>query len=566
MVKLSKKNMLIVLMFALSVSVFSQQKLLDKANEQYELYEYMNAQKSYLQLVEKGYESMDLFGNLGNTYYFNSQFEEALKWYKKLIMSYGGSVDSEYYYRYAQTLKSVGNYKEADLYMHAFAKLNPNDTRVKIFLNNRKELEKSEDLRKQYNIKNLSMNSALRDFGASYFNKSIIFSSSRNDSNEKNKDLKIHEWNNEPYLDMHIATRDSLSGELYEISKWDSNLNSDLHESTPVFAKDYKIVYYTGNTIEKREVKKIKNGKIETNMLKIFSSSVNKKGEWSKPKELPFCSDEYSTAHPALSTDGTKMYFSSDMPGGKGESDIYEVEIKSDGTFGDPKNLGDIINTEGKETFPFIDSNDVLYFASDGHLGYGGLDVFKIAIKDIEDGKNTILNLGEPINSKDDDFCFAIQTNLKRGYFSSNRLGGKGKDDIYSFEEIEFREGDDLAMKLQLNTIYFDLDKSFIRPDASVILDKVVDVMNRYPNMKIYIRSHTDSRASKLYNEGLSERRALSTRNYLVKNGISTSRLDNKGFGEYELVNHCSDGVKCNEEEHQLNRRSEFIITQLNNK
>jgi outer membrane protein OmpA-like peptidoglycan-associated protein/tetratricopeptide (TPR) repeat protein len=563
MVILSKKYMLIAFIATSSLTVFSQNKLLDIANKQYELFEYMNAQKAYLELVESGYESSDLYGNLGNTYYFNSQFEEALKWYKKLIMSYGGSIDSEYYYRYAQTLKSVNNYKEADLYMQAFAKLNPEDTRVKIFLNNRMELEKSEDLRKQYNIKNLSMNSDLRDFGASYFEKSIIFSSSRNNSNEKDKDMHIHEWNNEPYLDMYIATRDSLSGELYEINKWNSTLNTELHESTPIYTKDYKTIYYTGNTIEKRKVKKIKKGKIETNMLKIFYATLNEDGRWTKARELPFCSDEYSTAHPALSADGTKMYFSSDMPGGKGESDLYEVEIKSDGTFGDPRNLGDIINTEGKETFPFIAANDELYFASDGHLGYGGLDVFKIAIKDIEAGKNTVLNLGEPINSKDDDFCFAIQDDLKRGYFSSNRLGNKGKDDIYSFEEMEFKEGDDLALKLQLSPIYFDLDKSFIRPDASVILDQVVDVMNKYPSMKIYIRSHTDSRASKLYNEGLSERRAFSTRMYLIKKGIRDSRLTSKGFGEYELLNKCSDGVKCNEEEHQLNRRSEFIITEL---
>jgi outer membrane protein OmpA-like peptidoglycan-associated protein len=163
----------------------------------------------------------------------------------------------------------------------------------------------------------------------------------------------------------------------------------------------------------------------------------------------------------------------------------------------------------------------------------------------------------------DDDFCFVIKDDLKSGYFSSNRLSGDGKDDIYNFKEIEYGCGDDLAKKLELNTIYFDLDKSLIRPDASVILDQVLDVMNRNPSMKIYIRSHTDSRASKTYNIALSERRALSTKKYLIENGIDENRLSSKGLGEMELVNHCSDGVKCSEDEHQMNRRSEFIITEL---
>ena len=562
MIKLSKKYIVITVLM-LSASVFSQQRLLDKANEQYELYEYINAQKGYLKLVEKGEVGIGLFQNLGNTYYYNSQFEEALTWYKKLIISYGGSVDSEYYYRYSQTLKSVGNYKEADLYMSVFAKQNPEDERVKIFLNNRSELDKSNYSEKKYKVKNLSMNTDLRDFGTTYFGDSVLFTSSRNNADEKNKN--IHEWNDEPFMDMYIAKRDSIDGEFSDIDKWDVSLNSELHESTPIFSKDYKTVYFTGNTIEEKGKKRTKKNEIETNMLKIFRSSIDENGVWSQPVALPFCSNAYATAHPALSNDGTKLYFASDMPGGKGESDIYEVEINEDETFGEPKNLGDIINTEGKETFPFIASNDELYFSSDGHLGYGGLDVFKTTIEDLKAGKKTILNLGLFINSEYDDFSFVIQKDLKRGYFSSNRLEGKGKDDIYSFEEeeIELKKGDDLAIVLELNTIYFDLDKSFIRPDASVILDEIVKVMNKFPSMKINIRSHTDSRASKPYNEKLSERRALSTRRYLVENGINYTRLSNVGVGERELINHCSDGVKCTEDEHQLNRRSEFIITEL---
>jgi outer membrane protein OmpA-like peptidoglycan-associated protein len=556
------RGVILVLLVFVGTKGFSQRRLLDIANEQYEMFEYMNAQRTYLKVVENGHSSMEVLKNLGNTYYFNSQFEQALVWYRKLIISYGGEVESEYYYRYAQTLKSIGNYKEADLYMQAFSKLNPDDRRGRIFLQQKAELEKLLEGERHYSVQNLSMNSNFRDFGTTYFKDSIIFSSSRMEVDEDQK-IVVHKWNNEPYLDMFIATRDTLSGQLYEITKWSSVLNSRLHESTPVFTKDYKTVYFTGNTFEKRKVKKIEKGKIKTNNLKIYKSTYIEKKGWAKPEALPFCSDAYSSAHPALSNDGKTMYFSSDMEGSIGGSDIFAVAINADGSFGEPKSLGTAINTEGKETFPFISYNNDLYFSSDGHLGYGGLDIFKISIADLEKNLDHVVNLGPPINSKDDDFAMVLEDGSKKGYFTSNRVKGKGKDDIFSFEEIEFKKGDDLAKVLELNTIYFDLDKSFIRPDAAVILDKIVAVMKAHPSMKVYIRSHTDSRATHLYNEGLSDRRANSTKAYLIFNGIDRNRLASKGFGETELVNHCSDGVKCSEEEHQLNRRSEFIITEL---
>ncbi len=541
------------------LSTYSQdQKILEKGDQQYEMYEYINAQNTYLKLVNKGHESDLLFRRLGNTYYFNSQYEEASKWYGKLIRSYGGSVDSEYYYRYAQTLKSVGDYKKADLYMKTFVKVNPKDKRSELFLKNRGKLEQLKRSQKKYSIKSLSMNSPFRDFGAAYYDGYAIFSSSRANNNEEGE---LDEWSKEPYLDFYIAVCDTLNKEFYDIKKWDLNL--DLNESTPVFTKDYKTVYFTGNTIENRRYRRKNKGKTMTNELKIYSSSINKKGKWSKPKALPFCSDNYTTAHPALNSDETKMYFSSNMPGGKGEADIYVVDIDSDDSFGVPKNLGDIVNTEGKETFPFVTVEDNLFFSSDGHVGYGGLDVFVTRIKDIEKGTDSILNLGLPINSEKDDFAFVVKRNSGEGYFSSNRLEGKGKDDIYSFSEVQFNKGDDLSKKLELNAIYFDLDKSFIRPDASVILDQIVDIMNTYPQMEINIRSHTDSRASYSYNIDLSKRRARSTRNYLIEKGINAARIASQGQGEFELLNRCSNGVKCSEEEHQLNRRSEFIITKI---
>lgn len=344
------------------------------------------------------------------------------------------------------------------------------------------------------------------------------------------------------------------------------------------------------------------------------------------------------------------------MPGTLGQSDLYKVAINSDGSFAKPENLGKTINTEGRETFPFISGDNELYFASDGQPGLGGLDVYVSKINN--DGTfSEAQNIGAPINGKQDDFAFVIDSKNRNGFFSSNREGGIGNDDIYRFTEIkkilcqqilkgttadletgktienakvtlldanfnikdqvvsdangiykfavdcaknyyvkaekqdyETKEaavtikeqtgetnldimlekrnkpinvGTDLAKTLDIPIIYFDLDKSVIRKDAAFELEKILVVMQQYPKMKIDVRSHTDSRQTVKYNMALSDKRAKSTVQWLIKNGIASDRLTGKGFGESQLVNKCSDGVPCTEKEHQQNRRSEFIITSM---
>ncbi len=572
MIKLIKEILLLVFVFLNTNFIFSQESLLRQGNEEYEKYEYINARNTYLKVIEKGYRSREVFEKIGNCYYFNSEFEEASKWYKELFMYYKSEVPPEYYFRYAQTLKSIENYYEANYYMYEFVKLKPEDGRAILFLNKLDYLENDENQLDGYSIKNLSMNSSFTDFGTAYYGRYVIFSSSRKTKSSKQN---IHEWNKESYLDLYIAEYEMDTGEFVGIGKWNDNFNSNLHESTPIFTKDQQTVYFTRNDQDGGNYETIETGKIRTDKLKIFRSHMTIQGEWSKPEELPFNSDEYSVAHPALSNDEKKLYFSSDMPGGEGESDIYEIHINADGSFGEPTNLGPLINTEGKETFPFISANNNLYFSSDGHVGFGGLDIFVIP-SFVKEEQNRILNMGKPVNSNGDDFAFIINDKTRKGYFSSNRNNGKGGDDIYALTDIsawkklepkiekedvsEIKKGDDLAKKLKLNPIYFDLDKSFIRPDAAIELDKIIDVMNEYPNMKIEIGSHTDSRALMWYNRRLSDRRARSTRMYLIRNGISGERITSKGYGESVLLNHCGNDVKCSEEEHQLNRRSEFIV------
>jgi outer membrane protein OmpA-like peptidoglycan-associated protein len=337
------------------------------------------------------------------------------------------------------------------------------------------------------------------------------------------------------------------------------------------------------------------------------------------------------------------LYFVSDMPGGKGGSDIYMVAISADGSLGIPKILGDNINTEGKELFPYMDSNGTLYFSSNGHLGIGGLDVFYAEAKG--DGFGAVNNLGNGVNSPADDFAYKYNPTTEEGYVSSNREGGLGSDDIYMVKAVEipcevtiavqvmnensnaaipgarvdlydtmgnrlstktsnangmvsFKAACDQEHEVQavltdfessatkvaaandekvsaiialkpieeiivedeivLNTILFDLDKSNIKAQAAFELDKVVSIMNKYPDMVIAVGSHTDSRATDAYNLTLSERRAQSTVQYIISKGVNAKRISGKGYGETQPKVSCADN--CTEAEHQVNRRSEFTI------
>ncbi|MBQ0736021.1 OmpA family protein [Aquimarina celericrescens] len=651
------KFLLVLFTFFIGGNLFGQEKKLAKAKNQYNNYQYIDAQETYLKVAEKGYRSVELFSHLGDSYYFNSQFEEALYWYQELVISYPDKIKAEYYFRYAQTLKSAKRFEESDIYMKEFVQLSKNDKRAQLFDSIPNYLERIELQSGRYTIENATFNTSFTDFGAAFYGDNIVFSSSRDTLILKNN---VHQWNNEAFLDLFVTHYDSVNNSFSKSKKFNDRLNSKFHESTAIFTKDESTVYFTRNNFDGEKFGKDQEG---TNRLKIFRSSKNGEGEWSKPQSLSFNSNEYSTAHPALSTDEKTLYFSSDMPGGQGASDLYEVAIKDDGSFGKPKNLGSRINTEGKETFPFISEKGDLYFSSDGHIGLGGLDVFVTKLKPTTKEEKLAINMGKPINGPKDDFAFIVSDTSKRGYFSSNREGGKGKDDIYHFMQLEdlktfceititgvvkdgdteeiisgavvtiynekydvievieagddgmyattnkiecgakyfiriekldysstemlittpdetqtvdlsnYRDlrlvrevkvvqvGDDLAKILQLKPIYFDFNDYLIRPDAKVELAKVIEVMKQYPNLKIEVRSHTDSRASAEYNKKLSSRRARKTLNYIAIIGaIDRNRLSSRGYGEEELLNDCVYGVKCSEEEHEKNRRSEFII------
>lgn len=503
-----------------------------------------------------------------------------------------------------------------------------------------------------YQIKNLEVNTKYSDFGTSYYGEEeVIFASSR-----PNKNKSKRNWTNgQPYLDLYKGLISS-DGEISDYDVFSSNLNTQYHESNAVFTKDLRTVYFTRNNYYEGHYGK---DSIGWNNLKMFRADVSEDGEWSNVVPMPFNDDNYSVGHPALSPDERTLYFTSDMPGSMGMTDIFKVSINGDGSYGMPENLGSGVNTAGKEMFPYVSQDGKLYFSSDSRAGgMGGLDIYVVSLDNLE---MEPVRLSAPLNSLSDDFAFVVDEEKHTGYFSSNREGGHGDDDIYYFIETSspeincmqnitgvvrdaktgallpestvtlYKDGEKLesvvvgsdasfafegmdcstsyvvkaerelyrgdeetvntgkksGMNLNvpmnltpdggaiastraidecqfaldnINNIYFDLDKYYIRPDAAIELEKVVKIMKRCKDIKIEARSHTDSRASHAYNVTLSENRAKSTVDYLIKRGIDPSRLKWKGFGETQLVNGCSDGVKCTEAEHQVNRRTEFVI------
>lgn len=640
-----------VLALSLVFSVgYSQKGKVRQATKEYDNLAYLRTSEILLEVAENDYTSVDLLQQIANSFYFNNQMEQAAKWYEAL-MKMNEDVDTEYYFRYAQALKSVENYIESDKWMKKFAASDRSDLRGRAFSSTVDYLSMIDEASREFEVENLELNIAVSDFGTTQYQNKLIFASSRGGG-------KKYKWNDQPYLDLFSAEKQE-DGSYANVESLDSGINTQYHESTVAFTPDDKVMYFTRNNYFNKKYKKDEDG---TNRLKLFKATLNDDGDWDDIESIHFNCDAYSVAHPTINVQGTKLYFASDMDGTLGLSDIFEVDINDDGSTGDLVNLGSNLNTEGQETFPFINSDGDLYFSSNGFSGLGGLDVF--VIRDFENKRELnqpmpLDNIGRPINSPMDDFGYYENLGTKEGFFTSNREGGKGDDDIYSFtvpeceqtvegvvkdqdtqalivgakltlldaeglalsqqivdsggaydfedldceqeylirieadtyatveerfttpkkqqkleiktllykDQIELEPCADLSKLLYINIIYFDFDKFDIQRDAELELQKVLAVLNKYPTMTIDIRSHTDCRGTMSYNMRLSNNRAQFTRQYLVDNGVAENRLTAKGYRESKLLNDCgcepTNKSNCSDEEHQVNRRSEFIVQVL---
>lgn len=420
---MNKIYTILLLIAVSSTMAFAQNSKTKKADQYYDRLQYTDAAEAYQKLLKKGEGSTYVFTRLGNSYYFINDTKKAETYYKRVVKR--KDVDAETVYNYAQSLKANGKFADYNTYMKQFAEMKPNDSRAVAFMKNPDYLPEIIDENAQkYAATNLdALNSKYSDFGGTVVGSDFYFTSARNTSRKK------YGWNEEPFLDIYKASL--VGGTVKGESLLKGDVNTKYHESTVAITADGKRMYFDRNDYYNGKYKKSEEGINELNIY--YAENVN--GEWKDIKPVPFNDREYSTSHPALSPDGSTLYFTSDRPGGKGQADIYKVSISKDGTFGTPVNLGDNINTEGKEGFPYVDSNGTLYFSSDAHLGMGGLDVFAAAANG--DGFGEVRNLGLGVNSSDDDFAFVYYPATEEGYVSSNRKGGKGSDDIYKIQKMQ---------------------------------------------------------------------------------------------------------------------------------
>lgn len=735
---LMRRFAIISLALIAGLNTTAQDKDVTRAVKNFDKYSYDTAAEDFESLDRK---TTTIRRKLAESYVRTGDFIAAEKEFE-LIMNSDDKL-AEDVLEYAQVLQKNKKYEKAQQSMEVYYELMPDDSRGRMHHSSPGYYEVLMVDKGQFKVQNLEINSEQEDFGPAYYKDQVVFASSREGTKAVRRKWN---WNRLPFLDMYVA-ESGKGAAIGNLKRHHAKENGKYHEGPASFDEKGELMMFTRNNYEGTDKEGVRR-------LKLFESKMVD-GSWTEATAFPYNADDYSVGHASLSGDGNTMYIASDMPGGQGGVDIYRVERKENGTWGTPMNMGDRINTEGNEMFPFIHSSGILFFASDGLLGLGGLDIHATQL-DGSGRPGVIKNLGAPLNTNRDDFALIMDTEAKTGYFSSNRESGKGDDDIYYFDllkpltfgkrieglaldkegsplgdtEVSLRDKDgnvietvrtdqtgaytfpadpgmeytllgvhpdyfngtstadtngdedvvkadvilekdpglslyglvtekgtgaalgdvkvtlmdnlggpasnyqtadagdfrkpftekrindrisynlklekegyltktvtynkvlerpgqydvhseldlsltklevgmDIGAAIDIAPIYFDVNKSDIRPDAAIELAKIVEVMNAYPNMVIELGSHTDCRASEEYNRKLSDRRAKSSAAWIKKKITSSDRIYGKGYGESQLVNHCACGRTdlnnqiCSEEEHQLNRRTEFRIVKM---
>jgi outer membrane protein OmpA-like peptidoglycan-associated protein/tetratricopeptide (TPR) repeat protein len=586
---------------------------------------------------------------IAESYRLSNRIKEAEPYYAK-AGGRGVNSDSVKLF-YAKSLQANSKYDEARTVLESLQADTEDDDikdRAKREVEGLEYLGKLAEKKSYYKVKNLeAVNTPFTEYNPVYSNNQLYFTSSR-------ANAKIYEATGTPFTDIYKAETSGANVNVSTIAPLPDLINeSNINEGCITFTPDGKtMIFAKGNTGKRKG----------TNDVDLYISRY-RNGQWSEALPININLPDAWESTPALSADGRTLYFSSNRKGGFGGLDLYSAQMDSRGRFGKVKNLGADLNTAGSETFPYVSENGKMYFSSDGHPGYGMLDIFVV---NRVNGKTVVENLGQPVNSTADDFgLFLFKPD--RGFFTSNREGGKGDDDIYTFvnedpnlkvvnyflqgitymirkdstREIlpntkvslmdpegdvmqEFVTGNDgkflfrvyenedytllgetdgfitkrqsyttvgksvpletlkeLVTNITLDTImvldrkernkvfvleniYFGYDSADIRREAAIELDKLVTLLNDNTDLKIEMGSHTDSVASDAYNIQLSQRRAESTVNYLIRKGIDPNRLVAKGYGESKPIarNTNPDGSD-NPEGRQRNRRTEFKILEI---
>lgn len=394
---------------------FSQSGTIKKANKLYSVQEYAMAIPLYEKAIKKDSSNTLLLTKLGDCYRLTNNAQGQLLCYGGLIRF--GKAEPIHKLYYGQALMESGQKEQAKTYFDEYTA----DNRGKDLassLAKAKQYSKNADA---YKVEFCGFNSLQSDFCAVNFNSTVVFASTRNKTKWINTK---HGWTNDSYSNLY--TTEKSSGIDLKPKVFMNDLDSKFNDGPVCFSKDFNTVYFTRNNYGKKTL-----SKEGTYKLKVFEATMNVNG-FESVTVLPFNNNDYNSAHPSLSNDGNTLYFTSDMEGGKGGMDIYMCKKGTDGVWGTPVNLGDKVNSAGTEAFPFIAANDFLYFSSNGHDGLGGLDIYETKIKNDKAGK--VYNMGEPVNSKDDDFGIFLGDDNKTGFVSSNRKNGGMDDDIYDFQ------------------------------------------------------------------------------------------------------------------------------------
>ncbi|NGM62990.1 OmpA family protein [Sphingobacterium sp. SGG-5] len=618
-----------------------------KAELLYDRMEYAKAAAFYEKILDTKKPDVADMERLANSYLYINQYDAAEDWFAKVVAMSAASKES--LLNYAQVLKLKGKYQEAKEQYQKYAEKYGKDSTIRDAIMGVDSALVWMEHPTAYQIHNEeTLNSANSEFSAFPTKRTVLYIGELD-----NRLIKKSGMTGRSYLRV-LAAEPNTSGRWEKPAIMPGQFNQSSYHVGPVATNAQEDVFYvTATYVGNKEAERFsKNGqkwKRQNLALKIYT----KDGDSWKEEDFPYNDvKQYSLGHAALSADEKTVYFASDMPGGWGGVDIWYSELQSDGSWGKPQNAGPNINTHGDEMFPNV-QGDTLFFSSTGHVGMGGLDIFKAI-----GSKNTFKpaeNLKYPVNSAADDFAFVLAKSVGKeqvGYFSSDRVGGQGADDIYSFTYVKPKatvhiegltqemstgkllplstvtlfDGIDkrsiaqgqtdtvgtirfaasenstykilgekqgyyadslsfsipsierdttikVVMNLQpvfkvgdrfvLEDIYYDFDKHFIRPDAALILDELVETMRKYPTLKIELSSHTDSRGSDAYNLNLSERRAIAAVNYIIGQGIDKRRLVARGYGETRLINKCSNGVACSDADHQANRRTEVEVLEF---
>lgn len=398
-----------------ATSMTAQNRQTKKGDKHYKRLEYVKAIKQYEKLVKKNKADAYVYKQLAKSYDGLRDAKNASEFYGKYLEAEkDADIDTEDYFRYAQMLKSSGDDEKSNQAMQDFAQKEPNDARAQAFNDNPNYLAELKDAERTHKVSQLEISSESQDFGGYELDDKLYFVSSRN------KSRRTYGFNDQPTLDVYVAEREG--GKYDNAKSVKGDVNTKFNQGPVTITEDGKTMYFSRNDYTNNKYGKSDDG---IGQMKIYSAKKVDK-EWGDVEELSFNSSEYSSRNPALSEDESALYFSSDRPGGQGGFDLYRVEIKEDGKFGEPENLGPEVNTPTNDDYPFVDSEGTLYFSSEGHLGMGGLDVFKAEKQGGSYGN--VENMGADINTRGDDFAYTYYPDKKYGYVSSNRSGRADED------------------------------------------------------------------------------------------------------------------------------------------